>query len=114
MVNYIKSLWNGLCMVSQLTAKENTETGRTEQGEKVLFEDIPCLLVVKSDPTSQGDISEVRANAVLFVDNELAIPEGSKIKVTQNGMSAEYAFSGLSKVYNTHREIPVTLIRRWV
>ncbi|MFI3207357.1 MAG: hypothetical protein R3Y33_08900 [Clostridia bacterium] len=113
MVTAIKRLWKSVCSVSQLMAEENNDTGRMEQTEEILFEDVPCLLVYTSDAASEDSISKLNSEAELFVDANLQIPEGAKITVTQNGYKADYAFAGVPRVYSTHREIPVVLFRRW-
>jgi hypothetical protein len=49
----------------------------------------------------------------LFVGREAAIPPGSKITVTQNGVTETYAASGTPKVYTVHLEITLELYERW-
>lgn len=114
MVNDIKRLWTGLCFVSELKATENEEFGRMEMSEEILHENVPCLLVSTAKSASREDISSLCSDGILLVDRTLQIPEGSKIRVEQNGYIGEYAFSGIPKVFRSHREIPVSLFRKWV
>ena len=50
---------------------------------------------------------------VLYIDPSVDIPEGSKITVTQNGMTRDYERSGKSAVYSCHQEVPLELFKEW-
>jgi len=41
------------------------------------------------------------------------IPEGSKITVTQNGVTHDYERSGKPAVYSCHQEVPLELFKEW-
>ena len=41
------------------------------------------------------------------------IPEGSKITVTQNGVTCDYEQSGKAAVFTYHKEVPLELFREW-
>ena len=49
----------------------------------------------------------------LFIDRAVTVPEGSKITVTQNGVTGVYEKSGKPAIYSTHQEIPLELFKGW-
>jgi hypothetical protein len=76
--------------------------------------DQPCRLSFSSiPPTSDGNIAEINQTVKLFFAPEITIKEGSKITVTQNGITTEYKQSGVPAVYDTHKEILLELFRGW-
>ena len=76
--------------------------------------DQPCRLSFSSSPsTSDGDIPEINQTVKLFFAPEITVKEGSKITVTQNGITTEYKQSGVPAVYSTHTEILLELFRGW-
>lgn len=76
--------------------------------------DQPCRLSFSSSPSaSDGDIAEINQTVKLFFAPEIDVKEGSKITVTQNGITTEYKRSGTPAVYQTHIEILLELFRGW-
>lgn len=74
----------------------------------------PCRLSFSSSPsTSDGDVPVINQTVKLFFAPEITIKEGSKITVTQNGVTTEYKQSGTPAVYSTHTEILLELFRGW-
>lgn len=49
----------------------------------------------------------------LFIAPEIAVPEGSRIDVTQNGITTSYRQSGTPAVYSSHQEITLELYKRY-
>ena len=111
----VRQLWQGRCIVSVLEDVENEDNGRTEQREKTLFADVPCRLSFdKVESTAQVEhASRKGQNVTLIIGSEYKIPEGSKITVTQLGVTREYERSGASAVYSTHQEVPLVLKKEW-
>ena len=112
----IKSLWRGKCTVTVRnndTTDENT--GRVVVGEVDTYTDEPCR--ISFDTVNATQLENSAANIVqsitLFIDRAVAIPEGSKITVTQNGATAVYEKSGKPAVYSTHQEIPLEIFKGW-
>ena len=64
-----------------------------------------------------GDVlfmaAQVAQSVVLYIDPSVDIPEGSKITVTQNGVTRDYERSGKSAVYSCHQEVPLELFKEW-
>ena len=74
----------------------------------------PCRLSFSSSPsTSDGNIAEIKQTVKLFFAPEIDVKEGSKITVTQNGITTVYKRSGTPVVYQTHKEILLELFEGW-
>ena len=74
----------------------------------------PCRLSFSSNPSvSDGDVPVINQTVKLFFAPEINVKEGSKITVTQNGVTTEYKQSGTPAVYQTHTEILLELFRGW-
>lgn len=110
----IESLYDGKCTVTvrQEYTKDNGSTGFTDV---VVFEDEPCRLSFSN--TSSTNESEVAASVSqvteLFIRPDVDIPPGSKITVTQNSETVDYAKSGVKAKYDTHQQIVLQLWKRW-
>jgi len=111
----IQSLWQGRCTVTVRQHETSETTGRTTLSEVDTLSDIPCRLVYKNiSPTEQTDSASTSTQRiVLLVDPSVNIPPGSKITVTQNGVTAKYEQSGAPAVYSHHKEIPLELFKGW-
>lgn len=112
----IRSLWIGRCSVTvRLNDTVNEATGRVEPREQILCADEPCRIsfqtVTVVEPTDGAN--EVAQTVKLFIAPEKPVPPGSKITVTQDGVTAEYERSGKSAFYSTHKEIPLKLFGGW-
>ena len=110
----IESLYDGKCTVTvrQEYEKDNGSTGFIDT---VILEDEPCRLSFKNtSSTNEGEAAaSVSQVTELFISPEVDIPSGSKITVTQNGETVDYAKSGVKAKYETHQEIILTLLDRW-
>lgn len=110
----IESLYSGKCDVTEYQeyARENRSTGHREV--KVL-EDIPCRLSFSSSPNASPteSASQISQTIKLFMAPEITVAAGSKVTVTQNGVTTEYKSSGVPAVYETHQEIVLELFRGW-
>ena len=112
----IKSLWRGKCTVTVRnndTTDENT--GRVVVGEVDTYTDEPCRISFDTVNATQpeNNAANIIQSITLFIDRAVAIPEGSKITVTQNGATAVYEKSGKPAVYSTHQEIPLEIFKGW-
>ena len=115
----VESLYSGICTVTATTPTFDESTKQTTHTETTLFTNQPCRLSFISAPpsdklvaTSQNLIHSdtPRAHFVdqqikLFIDPALDIPPGSKISVTQNGLTQYFKSSGAPAVYSSHQEI---------
>lgn len=112
----IKSLWRGKCTVTVRnndTTDENT--GRVVVGEVDTYTNEPCRISFDTVNATQpeNNAANIVQSITLYIDREVVIPEGSKITVTQNGVTAVYEKSGKPAVYSTHQEIPLEIFKGW-
>lgn len=76
--------------------------------------DIPCRLSFTTSPVAgDGDTATLTQSVKLFCAPEIIVPEGSRITVTQNGVTEEYARSGMVAMYDTHAEYVLEAFRGW-
>ena len=74
----------------------------------------PCRLSFTTSPAAgDGDTAALTQSVKLFCAPETIIPEGSRITVTQNGVTEEYARSGMVAMYDTHAEYVLEAFRGW-
>lgn len=112
----IKSLWTGECTV---TARNNDvtdeKTGRVVENEVDVCKNEPCRISFDTvkETRPESNAAEIAQSITLFIDRGVTVPPGSKITVTQNGVTAEYEQSGKSAAYSTHQEIPLELFKGW-
>lgn len=112
----IKSLWRGKCTVTVRnndTTDENT--GRVVVGEVDTYTNEPCRISFDTVNATQpeNNAANIVQSITLYIDREVVIPEGSKITVTQSGVTAVYEKSGKPAVYSTHQEIPLEIFKGW-
>ena len=111
----VQSIWKGRAAITVLEGVLNPANGRTEPTPRTLAEGVPCRLsytTVKATEPSEG--GAVAAQAVtLYTGPNLDIPEGSRVTVTQNGVTRDYERSGTPAVYTAHQEVPLQLFRGW-
>ena len=121
MVNYLKarkaieSLYEGSCTVYTREKSTDPDTKETLFDEVPTLIDAPCRLSFTSlVSTDIIDHAPRLGQAVkLFISPDASIPPGSKIAVTQNGITTMYSMSGEPSRYVTHQEIPIDLWKGW-
>ena len=115
----VESLYSGRCTVTATTPTFDEITKQTTHTDTTLFTNQPCRLSFISATPSDKLVSlsnnlihsdTPRAHFVdqqikLFIDPSLDIPPGSKISVTQNGLTQYFKSSGAPAVYSSHQEI---------
>lgn len=112
----IKSLWTGKCTV---TVRNNDavdeNTGRAVTREDDIYKDVPCRISFSTVTTTESaeNAAKTAQSVTLFIDPAVEIPPGSKITVTQNGVTGVYEQSGVPAVYTNHKEISLELFRGW-
>ena len=107
-------LYDGLATVTEYQKIRDKESGLTSHKEVVVLENQPCRLSFKT--ISEVKQSEAAATAQvikLFLSPDVTIRPGSKVEVTQAGVTAAYQCSGTPAVYFTHQEIILTLFDKW-
>lgn len=111
----VQSLWEGRASITVRGGALDERTGRTEPVERVTASNIPCRIsfaTVKSTEPGE-EAARVAQNVTLLIDPSVDIPEGSKITVTQKGVTADYERSGKAAVYTVHQEVPLELWEGW-
>ena len=110
----LEQRYDGLCDITerQKFTRPNKTTGFKEV--KVV-EEQPCRLSFStiSSTSATGNIAGVSQTIKLFLAPEINVKEGSKITVTQNGVTRDYKRSGTPAVYSTHQEIVLELFDGW-
>lgn len=115
----VESLYFGTCTVTATTPTFDESTKQTTNTDTTLFTNQPCRLsfisATPSDKLASFSHNLIhsdtpRAHFVdqqikLFIDPALDIPPGSKISVTQNGLTQYFKSSGAPAVYSSHQEI---------
>lgn len=110
----IESLYQGICTITEYQeyTKENKSTGHHET---VVLEGQPCRLSFSSSPnTSQTQTAAQLVQTIkVFLAPEIRVRAGSKLTITQNGVTTEYKSSGEPALYETHQEIMLELFKGW-
>ncbi len=103
----LEMTYTGVCRVEGQTTYKDPVTGAERPKNGIIFIDQPCALSQAALPSAaQTDTgNDIRYDAKLFISPDIVIPSGSRIFVTQDGMSYEYQQSGEAFVYPTHQEI---------
>lgn len=107
--------YDGTATVSEWGKVKDKESGLTKQGEVILLENQPCHLSKESSAPAEQTVSaaQVSQTVKLFIAPDIQIKAGSKITVTQAGITAMYTHSGKSTVYDTHQEILLDLFEKF-
>lgn len=110
-----KHMWNGRCVVKVWEEYEDPITFVTKHGEVTKYTELPCKLSHKTftATSSTGAGAIITKEIKLSLGNEFDIPPGSKIIVTQNGITENYTRSGKAAVFRVHQEIPLELFKRY-
>lgn len=111
----IESTYEGVCSIVEYGDILDEKTKITSQGEIVVLEGQPCKLSFENiSGANQSDTAaSVSQKTKLFLSPEITVKSGSKIVVTQNGVTTEYSASGEAAVYFSHQEIMLELFRGW-
>lgn len=109
----VESTYTGICSVSEYKSIKDEKTKITQQQEVVIAENLPCKLSFESKTAAvpSETFSSVAQGVRLFIAPEITVKSGSKITITQSGITAEYAASGAPAVYDSHQEIMLELFR---
>lgn len=112
----VQSLWTGKATITVLDRVLNPANGRAEPQARILAADIRCRISHKTVTSTEQseEAARVAQSVVLYIDPSVDIPEGSKITVTQNGVTRDYERSGKPAVYSCHQEVPLELFKEWV
>ena len=119
---YIEAFYTGACDIYEYLP-QITENGSTEMRESLVREGQPCRLsyttrlsysglkTSSSNPTQllNSPVQQIK----LFLSPEIRVKPGSKIIVTQNGITQGYKNSGEVAMYKYHQEIVLERLEKW-
>lgn len=107
----VESLYHGTCTVFEHKKVKNEKTKLAGYEDVLVLENQPCRLSFeKINAAVQGEASVAISQVIkLFLSPDIAIKPGSKITVTQNGITTGYISSGVPAVYQSHQEIILEL-----
>lgn len=110
-----ESLYRGVAAVTERRKVRDGKTKLSTEEDVVVLRDIPCRLSFETlKSVQQTDTAAGTAQTIkLFLSPEVTVRAGSKITVAQDGVTGEYACSGIPAVYPTHQEILLELFERW-
>lgn len=107
----IESRYKGLCDILEKRKVKDEVTKATVLKDIVVLSNQPCRLSYSSSGTAnQTDtVSNIEQTIKLFIAPEIKIAPGSKLRITQNGVTTDYISSGVPALYETHQEISLEL-----
>ena len=111
----MEGTYSGVLTVTERRKVRNEQTKLTGVEDVVVLLNQPCKLSFESvAPVQQSETAAaVRQTVKLFLAPDVMISPGSKLTVTQNGVTGDYTRSGVAAVYPTHQEIMLELFERW-
>ncbi|MER1958803.1 MAG: hypothetical protein ABS942_15575 [Solibacillus sp.] len=111
----LEQLWKGTSDIIGYGEVEDPFTHLTTHGEVILHQGIKCKLSHKTiSATSQTGTGAILVQQIkLSLGNEIEVPAGCRITVTQNEKTADYTRSGEPAVFIDHQEIVLDLFKGW-
>ena len=98
----IESLYIGKCTITE-QQKVQKANKSIDFADVIVQEDVPCRLSFST--VSNANQTETGASVVqttkVFLAPEITVKPGSKLTVTQNGVTTEYKSSGVPAFYST-------------
>lgn len=111
----VESLYTGICTIAERRpgTRSNGSTGFTEE---TVLENQPCRLSYSdSSSTSPAEnASRTEQSIKVFLAPEIRVQPGSRLTITQNGVTEAYRNSGKPAVFQTHQEITLELFKEWI
>lgn len=107
--------YDGICTVTEHKKVTDDNTKITGYQDVVVLENQPCHLVFKTvnSAAQTESAAAVEQTTELLISPDIIIRPGSKITVTQEGVTTDYTYSGVPAVYATHQQIVLELFREW-
>ncbi len=111
----IEMTYTGTCNIieRQKVSKPNKSTGFKEV---IVIENQPCKLSFSSLASSKNgeNASKIVQSVKVLIAPEIHVKPGSKLTITQNGITTDYTNSGKPATYSTHQEIGLELHDGWI
>ena len=111
----VEEMYEGTCSIFERKNVTDPDTKITSQKETVVHEDLTCRLsFTRITPVYKQEEGAKKEQLVkLFLAPETMVKPGSKIVVTQNGVTETYKMSSLAAVYTSHQEIVLEAWKGW-
>jgi len=111
----IEATYFGSLSVTEQRKVRDEKSKLTKTELVVVLENQPCKLSFETVKATAASDTAAAVTQItkLFVSPEISIKPGSKITVTQDGMTTDYTHSGVPAIYPTHQEILLELFERW-
>lgn len=110
-----ESMYPGVMTVTEYRKERDEGTKLTTGSDVVVLENQPCRLSFETLKSAQQTDAAASITQVikLFLAPGMHIRPGSKVTVTQDGVTMAYRCSGVPAVYPTHQEVILELSERW-
>ena len=107
----IESRYKGFCDILEKRKVRDEVTKATILKDIAVLSNQPCRLSYSSSGTAnQTDtVSNIEQTIKVFIAPEIKIAPGSKLRITQNGITTDYISSGVPALYETHQEVCLEL-----
>lgn len=107
--------YDGICTVTEHGKVKDDESKLTKFEDTIIFENQPCHLIYKTITGTEQSASAaaIKQTTKLILSPDITIKPGSKITVTQEGVTTDYTCSGVPAAYATHQEIVLELFGGW-
>ena len=104
-------LWIGTCTIYEYQEVTDPRTHQTTSTEVAVVTDEPCRLSYQSEKSTNVNtgVPEVVQITRLFISPTITIKAGSKLVVTQHGVTNTYKRTSEPLVYTNHQEVVVEL-----
>ncbi|MFI3236810.1 MAG: hypothetical protein R3Y47_02130 [Lachnospiraceae bacterium] len=111
----IESTYDSIVNVLEYKKTKDSITKLTSMGEIPVIENEPCKISFEQlQSVVQSESSAATGQKIkLFISPDVSIKPGSKIIALHGGNTAEYIFSGVPAIYDTHQEIMLELFKGW-
>lgn len=111
----IERLYVGRCDIVEWKGVPDPITKITKNYEVTVREGLPCRLShERLSATGEAAPAAIVTQGVkVLMAPEIQVKPGSKLVITQNGVTGEYVQSGQPAVYASHQEILLELFRGW-
>lgn len=112
----LESAYDGLCTVIEYHQARDAKNKFRKPEEIQVLKNQPCRLSLKKTAAAvqTETVATVSQGIKLFLPPDIKIKPGSKIVVTQNGVTNSYSASGVPAAYATHQEIMLELFKERV
>lgn len=111
----VESMYTGMATITEQGKIKDEKTKLTKFDPKIVLRNQPCRLSYeKQQNTVQSDsAAAIIQTTKLFISPDIVIKPGSKITVTQAGVTADFSCSGQPAVYPSHQEMVLIPFKEW-